>query len=157
MKENYLAMTTQSTLSDGREVTVPIMDSLNAQSTSYTFSEGRGLLFSTQFAQVAITTFEKAAFEDMRAKGLIQRDAAFAGHSLGEYAALAAMAEFMSFESLLGVVFYRGLAMQIAMQKDEEGRTEFAMVAVNPERVHKREWDLQALALNKRWWWCSTD
>jgi len=32
----------------------------------YTFSHPNGLLFATQFAQIALVVTEKAAFEDMR-------------------------------------------------------------------------------------------
>lgn len=62
---------------------------------------------------------EKASFEDMRSKGLVQRDSSFAGHSLGEYSALAALAEVMPIESLVSVVYYRGLTMQVAVERDE--------------------------------------
>ena len=73
----------------------------------------------------------------MRSKGLVQSGALFAGHSLGEYGALSAVADFIPFKTLMGICFYRGLAMQAAMERDEEGRTEYAMVAVNPMRVGK--------------------
>lgn len=137
IRDSYLAMTTESTLPDGSTITKPILKELTSQSTSYTFAESRGLIFSTQFAQPAITLLEKATFEDMQAKGLVQEGASFAGHSLGEYGALSAFAEFMPFELLINVVFYRGLAMQVAMERDEHGLTDFSMVAVNPSRVGK--------------------
>jgi malonyl CoA-acyl carrier protein transacylase len=35
----------------------------------------------------------RAAFEDLLSKGFIQPDAAFAGHSLGEFSALASIAD----------------------------------------------------------------
>jgi malonyl CoA-acyl carrier protein transacylase len=41
------------------------------------------ILFATQFAQIALVVTEKAAFEDMRVKGFVQKDCTFAGHSLG--------------------------------------------------------------------------
>ena len=53
-----------------------------------------------QFAQIALVT-EKAAFEDMRVKGFIQRDCAFAGHWLGEYSALALIADVLHISALL--------------------------------------------------------
>ena len=64
---------------------------------------------AAQFTQAALTLTEKASFEYMKSRGLIQRDSGFAGHSLGEYSALAALAEVMPIESLVSVVFYRGL------------------------------------------------
>jgi fatty acid synthase subunit alpha, fungi type len=42
-----------------------------------------GLLFATQFAQIALVVTEKAAFEDMRMKGFVQKDCAFFGRVLG--------------------------------------------------------------------------
>lgn len=78
---------------------------------------------------------EKASFEDMRSRGLVQRDSVFAGHSLGEYSALAALAEVMPIESLVSVVFYRGLTMQVAVERDAEGRSNYSMCAVNPSRI----------------------
>lgn len=80
---------------------------------------------------------EKASFEDMKAKGLVPRDSTFAGHSLGEYSALAALADVMPIESLVSVVFYRGLTMQVAVERDESGRSNYSMCAVNPSRINK--------------------
>ncbi|KAJ5556944.1 beta subunit of fatty acid synthase [Penicillium frequentans] len=84
---------------------------------SYTFSDPRGLLFSTQFAQPIIMLLEQAAMADLKHRGEIQEGACFAGHSLGEYGALSAFADFMRFEDQLQVVFYRGLAMQLVIAR----------------------------------------
>ncbi|KAI6024835.1 hypothetical protein BKA83DRAFT_685883 [Pisolithus microcarpus] len=82
------------------------------------------------FAQIALVVTEKAAFEDMRAKGFVQKDCAFAGHSLGEYSALASMAD-------VDVVFYRGITMQRAVERDAQNRSNYAMCAVNPSRISR--------------------
>jgi Acyl transferase domain len=92
-------------------------------------------LFTTQFAQAGILLAEKAKFEDMRSNGLINERAVFAGHSLGEYGALAALGEFIPFERLLDIIFYRGLAMQVAVERDAQGYTDYSMMAVNPSRI----------------------
>lgn len=134
IRSNYLRLTRKATR-DGREVSIPVMDGLTYDSESYTFQEPRGLLFSTQFAQPAITLMNLAETASLQSRGLMQQDAYFAGHSLGEYSALAACADFMPLEALLGLVFYRGTVMQFAMEKDSSGQTEFSMVAVNPSRV----------------------
>lgn len=73
----------------------------------------------------------------LKSKGLLSHDALFAGHSLGEYTALSTIGEIMPFEKMLSIVFYRGLTMQAAVDRDEKGRSKFAMVAVNPSRVGK--------------------
>ncbi|KAK0647828.1 Fatty acid synthase subunit beta [Lasiodiplodia hormozganensis] len=136
IRQNYLAMTIEKVLPDGHTtVTEPMIKDLTPDSSSYTFYEPRGLLFSTQFAQPAILLQEMATFLDMRARGLVQEGAPFAGHSLGEYGALAAMADFLPVETLVRVIFYRGLTMQVAMERDEFGRTEYGMAAANPGRV----------------------
>lgn len=122
---------------DGSVATKQILSGLTRESKSYTFSESRGLLFSTQFAQPSILLLQKATFEDMRSKGVIQDGAVYAGHSLGEYGSLSAFSGFMSIETLMDVVFYRGLTMQVSMDRDEFGETNFSMVAVNPKRVGK--------------------
>lgn len=130
-------MTIESTSSEGRVVNEPIIEGLNTESPSYTFHDPRGLLYSTQFAQPALTLMEMAVYQDVSSKGLVQESAPFAGHSLGEYSALGALAKIMPMESMLSLVFYRGLAMQVAMERDDQGRTDFSMVAVNPSRVGK--------------------
>lgn len=137
IRENYLAMAVETTSSDGNTAGEPIIKDLSPESTSYTFQDERGLLYSTQFAQPALTLMEMAVFEDMKSKDLIQENAAFAGHSLGEYVALGSLSSFMTIESLLSVVFYRGLSMQVAMKRDENGQTNFSMVAVNPSKIKR--------------------
>lgn len=78
---------------------------------------------------------EKAAFEDMRDKGFVQNDCSYAGHSLGEYSALASVADVLPISSLVDVVFYRGITMQRAVERDASGRSNYAMCAVNPSRI----------------------
>ncbi|RAK98538.1 sterigmatocystin biosynthesis fatty acid synthase subunit beta [Aspergillus ibericus CBS 121593] len=137
IKANYMAMTIDAYRPDGSVVKEPILPELTPASTSYIFADPRGLVFSTQFAQPLVLLLERAAVEDLRQRGVVQQDAAFAGHSLGEYGALASFGEFMPFTDLLRVVFYRGLAMQVAIERDDQGRTNFSMAAVNPARVGK--------------------
>jgi len=38
---------------------------------------------------------------------------------------------------LVSVVFYRGLTMQVAVERDEQGRSNYSMCAVNPSRISK--------------------
>jgi fatty acid synthase subunit beta len=54
---------------------------------------------------------------------------------LGEYSALAAVANVLSVEDLVELVFLRGITMQNAVSRDERGLSSFAMVAANPARV----------------------
>ncbi|KAI0535478.1 sterigmatocystin biosynthesis fatty acid synthase subunit beta [Xylaria digitata] len=134
---NYLELKTELPTEDGLRRSAPIIPGLTRSSTSYTFSEARGLLYATHFAQPAIILVEKAMFEHMRSKGLIQEGAMFAGHSLGEYGALSSMAPFVDFKDMLSTAFYRGLMMQFAIPRDENGQTGYSMMAANPGRVGK--------------------
>ncbi|UJO25015.1 Fatty acid synthase beta subunit hexB [Fulvia fulva] len=136
IRDNYLAMTKKTSLEkDAKDVC--IVQGLTPTSTSYTFSEAKGLLFSTQFSQPALALMEMVEHEHLVAKGVVQPSALFAGHSLGEYAALGACTTFMSFESLLTLIFYRGLKMQNALERDANGRTDYSMMATDPSRVGK--------------------
>jgi fatty acid synthase subunit beta len=137
IRQNYMAMTFETINADGSVKSEKIFKEINENTTSYTYRSPTGLLSATQFTQPALTLMEKASFEDMRTKGLIQRDSSFAGHSLGEYSALASIAEVMPIESLVSVVFYRGLTMQVAVERDEQGRSNYSMCAVNPSRISK--------------------
>ncbi|KAE8422587.1 acyl transferase domain-containing protein [Aspergillus pseudocaelatus] len=134
IRANYLRMMGQPP-TDGRHS--PILTGLTANSTSYTFSYSQGLLMSTQFAQPALALMEMAQFEWLKAQGVVQKDARFAGHSLGEYAALGACASFLSFEDLISLIFYRGLKMQNALPRDVNGHTDYGMLAADPSRIGK--------------------
>ncbi|KAK6413368.1 beta subunit of fatty acid synthetase, partial [Oleoguttula sp. CCFEE 5521] len=112
IRQNYISMTFETVAADGSIKSEKIFKEINETTSSYTYRSPAGLISATQFTQPALTLMEKAAFEDMRAKGVVQPDSSFAGHSLGEYSALAALAEVMPIESLVSVVFYRGLTMQ---------------------------------------------
>ena len=137
IRQNYMAMTFETVNADGSIKSEKIFKDIDENTASYTYRSPTGLLSATQFTQPALTLMEKASFEDMRAKGLVQADSSFAGHSLGEYSALAALAEVMPIESLVSVVFYRGLTMQVAVERDASGRSNYSMCAVNPSRISK--------------------
>lgn len=130
-------MTFETVAADGSIKSEKIFKDIDESTTSYTYRSPTGLLSATQFTQPALTLMEKASFEDMKSRGLVPRDSTFAGHSLGEYSALAALAEVMPIESLVSVVFYRGLTMQVAVERDAAGRSNYSMCAVNPSRISK--------------------
>ena len=137
IRQRYMDMTYDTMDKDGNVKTLPLFGDINVRTQRYTFSHPNGLLFATQFAQIALVVTERAAFEDMRAKGLVQNDSAFAGHSLGEYSALASIADVLPISSLVDIVFYRGITMQRAVERDSQNRSNYAMCAVNPSRVSK--------------------
>ena len=96
----------------------------------------KGFLFATQFAQIALVVTSRAAFKDMRLKDLVLLGPAFAGHSLGEFSALAAVADILPISSPVDIVFYRGLTMRHAVKCDEQGRSNYAMCIVNLRENH---------------------
>ncbi|KAI9439787.1 fatty acid synthase [Lactarius indigo] len=137
IRERYMEMTYDTTDKDGNIKSLPLFADINIRTLQHTFTHPKGLLFATQFAQIALVIMSRAAFEDLRAKGFVQPYAAFAGHSLGEFSALASVADILPNSSLVDVVFYRGLTMQRAVERDEQSRSNYAMCAINPGRVSK--------------------
>ena len=137
IRQRYMAMSYDTLDKDGNVKTLPLFADIDIRTPNYNFSHPSGLLFATQFAQIALVVTEKAAFEDMRSKGFVQKNCAFAGHSLGEYSALASIADVLPISALVDVVFYRGITMQRAVERDEAGRSNYAMCAVNPSRISK--------------------
>ncbi|CAE7081387.1 unnamed protein product [Rhizoctonia solani] len=105
--------------------------------SQYTFSHPNGLLFATQIAQIALVVTEKASFESMKSKGLVQNDCAFACHSLGECSVLASIADVLAISALVDFVSYRGITMQRAVKRDEHNRPNYAMCTVSPSRIGK--------------------
>lgn len=135
IKQNYLDITTEIVLPNGVRTKKPVLANITPESTSYTFSDARGLLYSTQFAQPAILLFEAATFAEMRNQGYVSQGAMFAGHSLGEYGALAALSPYVPTKALVELAFYRGLMMQASVSPEQSAT--YGMVAANPQRVGK--------------------
>ncbi|KAL1917786.1 uncharacterized protein VTP21DRAFT_3620 [Calcarisporiella thermophila] len=152
IRHNYQSMTYDVVDESGEIRTLPLFPGITENTAFYTFNSPTGLLSATQFTQPALTLMEKAAFEDMRSKGLITQNCAFAGHSLGEYSALASIGDVLPIESLVDVVFYRGMTMQSAVKRDAQGRSNYGMCAVNPSRVSRSfnetalRWVIDAIA-----------
>ena len=137
IRQTNMSMTVGSVGSDGASKSEGVFKDVDENTTPYTYRSPTSLLSATQFTQSALTLIEKTSFGDMRSRGLIQRDSVFAEHTLGEYSALAALAEVMPIESLVFVVFYRGLATQVAVERDSLGWSSYSMIAVNPSRILK--------------------
>ncbi|KAJ2559961.1 fatty acid synthase alpha subunit Lsd1 [Coemansia sp. RSA 1933] len=100
------------------------------------FSSSTGLLNSTAFTQPILAVYAMAAVADMQSAGVVQSSPVFAGHSLGEYAALASLGHgLLSVEEVIDIVFYRGLLMHSVVGRDETGFSGYGMVSVNPSHV----------------------
>lgn len=135
IRDNYIGMMFETISEDGSIKSEKIFKDIDHNTTSHTFVSPTGLLSATQFTQPALTLMEKASYEDIKSKGLVPENIMFAGHSLGEYSALSSLANVMPIESLVDVVFYRGMTMQVAVPRDELGRSNYGMCAVNPSRI----------------------
>ncbi|KAF7623672.1 putative PKS/NRPS-like protein biosynthetic cluster [Aspergillus flavus] len=135
IREKYMSMKRESVGTDGNVQLLPLFPEIDEDTEFYTYHAPQGLLSATQFTQPALTLMELAIFADLQAKGLISERSSYAGHSLGEYAALGAVGKIFSVESLVQVVFYRGLLMQFAVERDDRGQSDFRMCAVDPSRV----------------------
>ncbi|KAJ2828474.1 fatty acid synthase alpha subunit Lsd1, partial [Coemansia sp. 'formosensis'] len=133
IRQNYVSLTRRR--SSDKDDVVPLFPEIMPSSPSHTYRSPTGLLNSTQFTQVILITFAMAAVADMRANSLVQRDAAFAGHSLGEYSALMAISNLFTLEGVLEIGFFRGMLMQSAVERDAQGRSQYGMVAVDPSRL----------------------
>ncbi|MGN0099658.1 MAG: acyltransferase domain-containing protein, partial [Dietzia sp.] len=72
---------------------------------------------------------------ELEADGLLIDDAYFAGHSIGEYDALAAISGVLELEPLLEIVFQRGSTMHQLVPRDEEGRSDYRMAAIRPSQM----------------------
>ncbi|UZJ56206.1 hypothetical protein CBS101457_005526 [Exobasidium rhododendri] len=135
IRDRYMAMTYESTDEKGNVIPMPLFPEITSSSQSYTFSHPQGLLNATHFTQPALVLTELSAFRDMQRRGLIVENAPFCGHSLGEYAAIAGAGSALDIKDLCDIVFLRGLTMQRAVKRDEQGRSDFGMVACNAARV----------------------
>ncbi|KAJ1962768.1 fatty acid synthase alpha subunit Lsd1 [Dipsacomyces acuminosporus] len=137
IRQTYLSFVSQQPGSGCSSKAVPLFPDVNSETCELTFKSSSGLLNATQFTQPALLVCELAAVADLRCKALVQKEAAFAGHSLGEYSALASIGSVFSVENAIDIAFYRGMIMQNAIERDDSHRSQYAMVAVDPSRVHK--------------------
>ncbi|MFO0562784.1 MAG: DUF1729 domain-containing protein [Polyangiales bacterium] len=109
------------------------------------FAHPQGVLFLTQFTQVAMVVLAVAQVAELRAQGALVPDAMFAGHSLGEYSALTAIAAVVPLQAAIEVVYQRGLTMDRLVPRDESGRTPYAMRVIRPNLVGLDDSALRAL------------
>ena len=94
-----------------------------------------GVLFLTQFTQVGMATLGVAQVAEMREAHALNQQAFFAGHSVGEYNALAAYAGVLSLESVVEIVYRRGLTMHRLVDRDANGLSNYGLAALRPNKM----------------------
>ncbi len=94
-----------------------------------------GVLYLTQFTQVAMATVAAAQVAEMREQGAFVEDAIACGHSVGEYTALACVTGVYELEALLEMVFHRGSKMHDIVPRDELGRSNYRLAAIRPSQI----------------------
>ncbi|GAA3962715.1 fatty acid synthase subunit beta domain-containing protein [Gordonia caeni] len=109
-----------------------------------TYHHPDGVLFLTQFTQVAMATLGVAQVAELREAGGFVDGAITCGHSVGEYNALAACAGVLPLEAVLEVVFQRGSAMHHLVPRDEQGRSDYRMAAIRPSQFGLADDDVTA-------------
>ncbi|KJX75267.1 type I polyketide synthase [Mycobacterium lepromatosis] len=107
--------------------------SITASGVHYHHPEG--VLYLTQFTQVAMATVAVAQVAEMREQGAFVEGAIACGHSVGEYTALACVTGVYELEALLEMVFHRGSKMHDIVLRDELGRSNYRLAAIRPSQI----------------------
>lgn len=94
-----------------------------------------GVLFLTQFTQVAMAVLGAAQMAELRESGAFVEGSVLAGHSVGEYNALAAVSGVIPLEAVVEVVFQRGSVMHTLVPRDEQGRSDYRLAAIRPSQI----------------------
>ncbi|MBV8786912.1 MAG: DUF1729 domain-containing protein, partial [Mycobacterium sp.] len=99
------------------------------------YNHPEGVLYLTQFTQVAMATVAAAQVAEMREQGAFVEDAIACGHSVGEYTALACVTGIYELDALLEMVFHRGSKMHDIVPRDELGRSNYRLAAIRPSQI----------------------
>ncbi|GAA1089733.1 fatty acid synthase subunit beta domain-containing protein [Tsukamurella strandjordii] len=114
---------------------------LSIRANGTTYSHPDGVLYLTEFTQVAMATVACAQLAELKEAGARVDEPIIAGHSVGEYNALAS-AGVLPLGTILETVFHRGRIMQQLVPRDEDGRSPYAMAAIRPELFEVDDADL---------------
>ncbi|MBV9512614.1 MAG: acyltransferase domain-containing protein, partial [Mycobacteriaceae bacterium] len=106
------------------------------------YQHPEGVLYLTQFTQVAMATVAAAQVAEMRESGAFVEGAIACGHSVGEYTALACVSGVYELEALLEVVFHRGSKMHDIVPRDERGRSNYRLAAIRPSQIDLADKDV---------------
>jgi fatty acid synthase len=103
-----------------------------------------GVLFLTQFTQVAMAVLGAAQMAELRESGAFVEGSILAGHSVGEYNALAAVSGVIPLEAVVEVVFQRGSVMHALVPRDAAGRSDYRLAAIRPSQIGLTDVDVTA-------------
>ncbi len=103
-----------------------------------------GVLYLTQFTQVAMATVAAAQVAEMREQGAFVEGAIACGHSVGEYTALACVTGIYELEAMLEMVFHRGSKMHDIVPRDALGRSNYRLAAIRPSQIDLADTDVPA-------------
>lgn len=103
-----------------------------------------GVLFLTQFTQVAMAVLGAAQMAELREAGAFVEGSILAGHSVGEYNALAAVSGVIPLEAVVEVVFQRGSVMHTLVPRDAAGRSDYRLAAIRPSQIGLTDDDVTA-------------
>jgi fatty acid synthase len=103
-----------------------------------------GVLFLTQFTQVAMAVLGAAQMAELRESGAFVEGSILAGHSVGEYNALAAVSGVIALEAVVEVVFQRGSVMHGLVPRDAAGRSDYRLAAIRPSQIGLTDDDVTA-------------
>ena len=108
------------------------------------YNHPEGVLYLTQFTQVAMATVAAAQVAEMREQGAFVEGAIACGHSVGEYTALACVTGIYELDALLEMVFHRGSKMHDIVPRDELGRSNYRLAAIRPSQIDLPDEDVPA-------------
>jgi fatty acid synthase subunit alpha, fungi type len=110
----------------GNVKTLPLFVDINDRAPKYTFSHPTGLLFATPFAQIALVVTEKVACDDLASSNPVVRSLV----TRWESTLLFPPSPSPPILSLFDVVFYHGITMQRAVERDAHNCFNYVMCAV---------------------------
>lgn len=91
-----------------------------------------GLLYMTQYTQVAMAALAHAQVAELREAGVLVEGGVAAGHSVGEYHALGSYLGIIPLEVVIELLFRRGRAMHHQIPRTAAGESGYRMLVVRP-------------------------